>query len=231
MLAIIPARGGSKGLPGKNTKLLCGSPLIEYTIKAALKSKQITKVLVSTDSKEIADIALEAGAEVPFLRPVELATDDALAIDNYIYTCDRMMTEGNGDIENFVVLQPTSPLRTTEDIDSAVNLFFAQNADSVISVTENEHPIYWSMVIDDSGRARHFFEHKNKLSNRQELIKTYIPNGAIYVFNYKFLKKESTYYSDNTFAYTMPKERSIDIDDSFDFKLAEFLMERMKCDE
>ena len=136
MIAIIPARGGSKGIPNKNIKQLSGKPLIAYTIEAAKNAKSLKKIILSTDDQEIAKIARNYGVEVPFMRPKELATDDALAIDNYIYTIERLNSKLREPYESFVVLQPTSPLRTALDIDNAVRIFRENNADSVVSVSE-----------------------------------------------------------------------------------------------
>lgn len=222
MIAIIPARGGSKGLPGKNIKPLNGKPLIAYTIECALKSKRISHVVVSTDSNEIAEIALKYGAEVPFLRPDYLATDEAKAIDNYIYTIHRLSETYNEDIDSIIVLQPTSPLRLTEDIDRAIMMFQEKQADSVISYTQEAHPIFWHKYIDEEGRLINIFD-DDTLANRQALHKTYYPNGAIYVFK-KSIIERGVYYTENTFAYIMPRNRSIDIDYIEDFQYAEFLL-------
>lgn len=224
MLALIPARGGSKGIRGKNLKPLCGRPLIEYTIQSAKASKEISRIVVSTDSVEIADVALKAGAEVPFLRPDYLASDNALAIDNYIYTCERLNNDHGINIDQLVVLQPTSPLRTAEDIDSAISIFSKKNADSVISVVEAGHPVQWYKRIDDNGILREYFS-KASLDNRQSLERTFLPNGAIYVFRFKLLL-DKRYYSERTYPYIMPMERSVDIDTLFDFDMAEYLMKK-----
>ena len=141
MIAIIPARGGSKGLPGKNIRPLNGKPLIAYAIEAALKAKNIDRVIISTDDEEIAKIAVEYGAELPFMRPEFLASDTAQAVDNYIYTIGRLEEESGEKIDAFVVLQPTSPLRIAEDVDGAVDLFLQKDADSVISYTPEAHPV------------------------------------------------------------------------------------------
>jgi N-acylneuraminate cytidylyltransferase/CMP-N,N'-diacetyllegionaminic acid synthase len=133
MIAIIPARGGSKGIPGKNIKLLGGKPLIVYTIEAALESRWISEVIVSTDSEEIARVAREYGAIVPFLRPAELARDDSQAIDSYIYTVEKLEKEYGYTIESFIVLLLTTPFRNGNDIDEAIEMFREKNSDSVIS--------------------------------------------------------------------------------------------------
>lgn len=221
MIAIIPARGGSKGLPGKNIKNLLGKPMIAYTIEEALKSKHITDILISTDCMEIEKVAIKYGAKSLFLRPKNLASDDAKAIDNYIYTIDRLNAEFNYKIENFIVLQPTSPLRKVEDIDGAIKLFQDKNADSVVSYTEEDHPVKWHKYINDDGKFEDIFE--EKLLNRQEMKPSYFPNGAIFIFNYELIKQDK-YYSDMSYGYIMPRSRSIDVDTIEDFKYIEFLM-------
>ena len=223
MIAIIPARGGSKGLPGKNIRKMCGKPLIAYTIECALKSKYIDRVIVSTDDDEIARISLKFGAEVAFMRPSHLASDTVLAVENYLYTIDRIEKEENVIIDRFIVLQPTSPLRSVEDIDCAVELFKKKNADSVVSYTKEEHPIYWHKNIDNDNRLINIFD--DKIVNRQELRTTYYPNGAIYIFKSSLIRNKK-YYTDNSFAYVMPRDRSVDIDFLEDFLYAEYLLKK-----
>jgi len=223
LIAIVPARGGSKGLPGKNTKYLLGKPMISYTIEAARKAKYVDEIIISTDDENIADIAIEYGAKCPFLRPAELATDDSIAIDNYIYTIGRLNHDHGYQISEFVVLQPTSPLRGIEDIDKSISMFINYNADSVISYVEASHPIYWHKHIDGNGRIENIFN--DHLYNRQKYRKSYYPNGAIYVFKYDLIKSKS-YYSDNSYAYVMPGKRSVDVDTIDDFEYAEYLLER-----
>jgi N-acylneuraminate cytidylyltransferase/CMP-N,N'-diacetyllegionaminic acid synthase len=219
VLAIVPARGGSKGLPGKNVRPLCGKPLIAHTIEAAKGSRSITRVVVSTDDEEIAAVTRAHGGEIPFLRPAELATDTSPAIDTYVYTADRL------GAEELVVLLPTAPLRTSADIDAAVDLFKAKKADSVISYYEAPHPVHWHKYLDAQGRPEDVIAGA-ALANRQEVRPAYLPNGAIYVFRMALLKEKRTYHSDRTYAYVMPRERSVDIDTLDDFELAELLMKR-----
>jgi|TARA_R100000501_G_C2616472_1_gene109998 N-acylneuraminate cytidylyltransferase/CMP-N,N'-diacetyllegionaminic acid synthase len=220
MLAIIPARGGSKGLPGKNIKELNGKPLIAYTIEAALKSKYITRVIVSTDDIEIVKVAKQYGAEVPFVRPSYLATDAAKAIDAYKYTYERLEKEEKKEISEFVVLQPTSPFRTEKHIDKAIELFKEKKADSVISYCQEYHPIVWHKYITEAGKIESIFE--DKINNRQEEKPTYFPNGAIYIFKRKLIDQE-VYYTNNSFAYIMSRKDSVDIDTIEDFEYAGFL--------
>ena len=226
MLAIIPARGGSKGLPGKNIKLLGGVPLICHTIKAALESNLIDRVIVSTENDEIASIAKNCGAEVPFKRSIDLASDTSLAMDSYLQVVDMITKENSKLIESFVALLPTVPLRTSEDIDNAIQIFNDKNANSVISVVEASAPVYWHRNISKQGILENFLPEFNALKNRQELKKTYLPNGAIYVFRTEVLRSTREYYTSKTYPYIMPKERSADIDDKFDFEWARYLFKK-----
>ncbi len=223
MIAIIPARGGSKGLPGKNIRPLNGKPLIAYAIEAALKAKHIDRVIISTDDEGIARVAMEYGAELPFMRPAELASDTAMAIDNYIYTIGRLEQEGGKSIDGFVVLQPTSPLRIAEDIDGAIELFERKGADSVISYCQEAHPISWHKYLDEEGRFENIFN--TNIKNRQENRVSYYPNGAVYVFRTSMIR-DRKYYTDNSYAYVMPRTRSVDIDFIEDFEYAEFLLKK-----
>lgn len=168
---------------------MCDKPLIAYTIEAALKSKSIDHVILSTDDEEIAAVAKKYGAEVPFMRPAELASDTAMAVDNYIYTIGRLEKEWNTKIDSFVVLQPTSPLRIAEDIDGAVELFNARNADSVVTYVKEAHPIFWHKKIDENNKLEDIFE--GTIANRQELPITYYPNGAVYVFSTEMIRQKN----------------------------------------
>lgn len=226
MVAIIPARGGSKGLPGKNIMPLSGKPLIGYTIEAAQQSNLITDIILSTDDREIAEIAASFGADVPFLRPDHLAGDNCSAIDAYIYTIDKLNTEFGYSISDFIVLQPTSPLRSSYDITEAVNLFKTKDADSVISVQKAVHPPVWAKKIRSDGVLVNYFKSDMYNKNRQEIEKAYMPNGAIFIFKYEMLKSEYGYYYEKTYPFVMPAERSIDIDTQLDFDIAEFLLKR-----
>ena len=225
MIAIIPARGGSKGLPGKNIKDLLNKPLIAYTIEAAQKSKYISKIIVSTDCEKIAETAIKYGAECPYLRPKNLASDSALAIETYKFVIDKVNKEGKEQVKDFIVLQPTSPLRDTNDIDNAISMFHDKKADSVISYTPEQHPISWHKYLDEKNRFVSLFEEDVK--NRQEYQISYYPNGAIYVFKYSIIL-DNTYYTKNSFAYIMEQNKSVDIDTIDDFEYAEFLLKKMR---
>jgi hypothetical protein len=222
MIALIPARGGSKGLPNKNIKLLNEKPLIAYTIEAALQAKEISRVIVSTDYENIKEVALQYGADIPFLRPDFLATDSSSSLDVFKYTINRLEEEENIVIDNFVVLQPTSPLRTSKHIDEAISLFREKEAKAVVSYCKEYHSIFWHKKVDKQGKIVNLFE-GDFSKNRQEIEETYFPNGAIYVFNknYIFGTKD---YSNDCYAYIMDRKYSIDIDTIDDFLYAEFLI-------
>ena len=222
MLAIIPARKGSKGLKSKNKLIISKLPLIAHSILSAKKSKKISKIIVSTDCKDIAKISKKYGAEVPFLRNKNLARDNSMVMDSYFEVIDKL----NNKVENFVALLPTAPLRSSADIDNAIDLFLKKKAASVISMTEAYYPIDWNHFVYKNKSVKSVNSNFNAVNNRQKTKKTYIPNGSIYVFNYKILKKTRKYYHKNTFAYLMPREKSIDIDSKLDFVIASKLLKK-----
>lgn len=227
MLAIIPARGGSKGVPGKNIKELCGKPLIAYTIEAALKAQEIDRVVVTTDSKEIADVAIQYGAEVPFMRPSYLAGDDSSAVDAYLHAVEFLEERDGLRIDKFVVLLPTAPFRDEYEIDHAIQTMKKSACTTLVSVVEADVPASWyyrmneDMIIRNAG-----FDSDNAIKNRQMNCRYYVPNGAIYILDYQLLKNERTYYTDDTIGYLMTKEKSIDIDTEDDFKYTEYLLKQ-----
>lgn len=223
-IAIIPARGGSKRLPNKNILPLDGKPLIVWTIEAALDSQLFDMVLVSTDSQDIADISISAGAMVPFLRPVELANDTATTNDVVSHMVKWVEAE-HDVVELVALLQPTSPLRDADNIKDAMKLYEEKNAASVISVCELDHPIqYCNRLPNDFSMKDFVTVSANKRT--QDLEPYYRLNGAIYIFERKFVGFLSEIYSDNSFSYIMNKESSVDIDDEYDFLFASFLLLR-----
>jgi len=229
MIAIIPARGGSKGLPGKNIRILCGKPLIAYTIEAAKEAKCISKVIVSTDSEEIAETARAYGAETPFIRPESLSDDTASAVDVYLHAVDFLQKAEQTSIKTFMVLLPTAPFRTAQDIDRAYECFVKENAMTLISVREAETPASWYLVETPEARLKNAgFSSGSVMQNRQANTGYYIPNGAIYILDVALLREKRTYYCDHTIAFHMSREKSVDIDDLMDFEFAEFIMSRQK---
>ena len=225
MLAIIPARGGSKGIPKKNLYKINNKPLIAYTIEQAKKSKKISKIILSTDDNEIMKIGKKYNIEIPFLRPKYLSSDKALAIDNYIYTIKKYSKLRKTKFENFIVLLPTSPLRTSKDIDDSIELFNKTKADSVISCKKLKSPITWILDQKKNGRIKPIIKtNTKKMMNRQSTKLNLLPNGSIYIFNTEFLIKNYSYYGKKTYSFIMPENRSIDIDSLNDIKLLKYFI-------
>ena len=224
ILAIIPARGGSRGVPGKNIRLLNGKHLICHTIEEALKSFYPLRVIVSTDDAVIASISDKCGADI-IRRPDELARDDSPRIDAVFHVIDSMKNEIVPDI--VILLQATSPLRNTEDIDAAIELYLNNKCDSVsvISMCKVDHSPYWCFRFDNDDFKPLFGDEYLRI-RRQELPEIYRPNGAIYITSLSNLYKNKEFYCDNIIPYIMPAERSIDIDEEIDFLIAEQLIKK-----
>lgn len=221
IIAVIPARGGSKGVLKKNIRLLAGKPLIHYTIDAAKNSNYINHVIVSTDDDEIISISLADGAQV-IRRPPEIAGDNAPTIEAVLHVLDHC-DEHDIALKLVVLLQPTSPFRMSSDIDAALNIFLHNDCDSVVSVVETNHPPYWNMVVKGS-YLQPLFDQESLRMRRQDLPKTYLPNGAIYIASAEILKQTHSFYTPKTKPYIMPPERSLDIDSEFDLLFAETIM-------
>ncbi|MBP2029961.1 CMP-N-acetylneuraminic acid synthetase [Methanohalophilus levihalophilus] len=224
IIAIIPARGGSKGLPGKNIRQLAGMPLIYYSIKAALDSKYIDAVFVSTDSEPIANTSERCGANI-IKRPAELAKDDSPTIDTIFHAIEFLKHDYNPSV--VVLLQPTSPLRDTHDIDRAIELFVANDYSSVFSMCEVEHSPYWDFKFDNA-HLKPLLGDEYLKKRRQDLPKVYRQNGAIYISTVLDLYKNNDFYSGNVVPFIMPVDKSVDIDNEIDFKLAELLIQETK---
>ncbi len=223
VLGVITARGGSKRIPGKNLRPLLGKPLIVYTIKAALGSKLLTRVILSTDDDEIMKVGRDCGVEVPFRRPPELAGDTTPTVAVIIHAVEFMEKRGFfPDI--IVILEPTSPLRQAEDIDNAIRKHIETDADSVVSVTKTDHwhPIRAKKIEDDI-IDDYCLEEKEGV-RRQDLPPAYFRNGAFYSVKRDVLINKHRLYGETTRPYIMPAERSADINEEIDFKLAEVLL-------
>lgn len=224
ILAVIPARGGSKRLPNKNIKVLCSKPLISWSIDAGLKSKYIDKLIVSTDSDEIAKVSKKSGADVPFIRPDYLATDSASSFDVIKHSIEFLGNKGE-HFDYIVLLQPTSPLRTTADIDLAIEELFSKKANSVTSVCEVDHSPLWSNTLPKNHSMNNFIRKSARGKNSQELKTYYRINGAVYVCLIKSLLEEKSFISKSkSFAYVMDKKKSVDIDTELDFIIAETIL-------
>lgn len=223
-IAIIPARGGSKGLKRKNVIDLNGLPLIAYTIKAALKCSLIDRVIVSTDDNEIKEASAKYGAEVPFIRPDDLASDTAKSID-VISHAIRFLEEEGEEVDDIVLLQPTSPLRTNGHISEAIELFHKKNRAPIVSVTEAQtHPYIVKKVVNE--RLENFVEDMPNLSRRQDFDKLFQLNGAIYITTREMVLEKNKLYDDIVYPYYMDKLSSVDIDDELDLIYAETLMNK-----
>jgi len=218
-LAIIPARGGSKRLPRKNVLELAGKPLITWTIEAALKSKYIDKVVVTSDDQEILGISEKQGADV-VKRPDELASDTATTIDVVNHVVENIK-----EYNYIVLLQPTSPLRNEKHIDEAITLLEAKSADAIVSVCEMEHSPLWSNVLPEDGSMEGFLIDEVKNKRSQDLESYFRLNGAIYICDASRLCDERSFIlKKNIFAYRMDRKNSVDIDEKIDFEMAKYFV-------
>lgn len=224
VLAIIPARAGSKRLPCKNILDLNGKPLIVWTIEAAKKSQLIDKLIVSTDDNQIANISKQCGAEVPFIRPNELSSDTSNSIDVILHAINFYKENGT-EFEYILLLQPTSPLRTKEDIDAAF-IMLDNKTKAVVSVCETEHSPLWSNTLPDNLSMKEFIRREIKNKRSQDLPKFYRLNGAIYLASVDYFKSNNGFLGNETKAFIMSQNRSVDIDSITDFKLAEILIKK-----
>jgi CMP-N-acetylneuraminic acid synthetase len=226
ILALIPARGGSKGVPRKNIRILCKKPLIQYTIDAALASEEFDEVMVSTEDYEIAEFAKELGARVPFMRPNELATDFSPTIDTVVHVIEQYKNLGR-DFDAVCLLQPTNPLRTNHIISKCVKVFINSDADSLISVREVPHEFnpHWTFVdANKNGRLEIATGEKNIISRRQDLPRTYYRDGVVYITRCSVLFNQRSLYGENVTYINLENEPHINIDTMNDWKLAEKLI-------
>ena len=224
VLAIITARGGSKGIPRKNIKDLAGKPLIAYTIAAANASQHLTRTIVSTDDEEISTIAKDHGGGVPFLRPAHLAEDESKSIDVISDLVTTLVEQGDS-YDYIMILQPTSPLRTSGDIDAAIEMAVDNDADSVMSMVElSDFSKKKIKKISDSIIEPFFEAEGNESSRRQDLEPAYKRNCAIYLTRTDLIM-QGDLFGEKSVAYIMPEERSVDINTPYDFSLTEFLLQ------
>lgn len=230
-LAIITARGGSKRLPKKNIKYLDNKPLITWTIEATLQSQYVDELIVSTDCLDIAEISKKAGANVPFMRPDSLAQDHSTSIDVVLHAIEYFKSIGQ-DFDYAILLQPTSPFRTSEDIDNAIESLFEKKSDAVISVCETEHNPIWCNTLNENQEMDNFLDSKYINARTQDLPTFYRLNGAIYICEMNTLIKNHTFFiPHNIHAYVMSQENSVDIDTHLDFLLANAILEQRKNNE
>ena len=226
ILAIVPAREGSKGIPKKNIYPLCNTPLIYYTIKAIQRSKLITRAILSSDSSEVIKVAEDYGLEVPFVRPSKLAQDDTPALPVVEHAVKWLEETENYKADYIILLQPTSPLRTENHIDEALSILINSDADSIVSIVEVPHSFnpYSIMKLQGKYLSPYLLYDENK-NLRQFKPVFYARNGAaIYAFTYNCLMNKHSIYGDKILPYLMEKESSIDVDDLFDLKLCEWIL-------
>ncbi|MFK8066926.1 MAG: acylneuraminate cytidylyltransferase family protein [Gammaproteobacteria bacterium] len=222
VLAIIPARGGSKGIPKKNILPIGGKPLIVWTIEEANKSKYLDRIILSSDCNEIIDIAKNNGCEVPFVRPASLSSDTANSID----VVEHAISSLEQKYDYIVLLQPTSIFRISEDIDAALEACDQKGTSSCISVTECEKPPEWIYFIEDKKLLPLVKKNEQLCNRRQDAQTTYHLNGAVYVVETDQFKKQRSFLNEDSHPYIMPKERSLDIDSFDDVLLAEAYLKK-----
>jgi N-acylneuraminate cytidylyltransferase len=219
VLAVIPARGGSKGVPGKNIRIVGGKPLIAWTIDAAHESVFVDRVVLSSDDQEIIEVAQKYNCDIPFVRDSSLACDRTPTIDVVLDAINRCP-----GYEWVVLLQPTSPLRTSNDIDLAIKQCIQYNAPACVSVCLAQESPYWMFTLQKDARLQSLLPDM-KITRRQDLPDVYSLNGAIYVARTQWLMQEKKFITHETIAYEMPVERSIDIDTESDFLQLQILLE------
>lgn len=213
VLAIIPARGGSKGVPRKNIRAVAGKPLIAWTIEEAKKSKYIDRLILSSDDAEIIEVAKRWGCEVPFVRPAELAQDETPGIAPVLHALDVLP-----DFELVVLLQITSPLRSAADIDGCIEQCIASNANACVTVSEAEQSPYWMYTLGEGGAMQALIPDQS-FARRQDLPKAYLLNGAVYAAKSAWLRQHKTFVGAETLGFVMPQERSLDIDTELDLQI------------
>ncbi len=229
ILGVITARGGSKGVPNKNIKLLDGKPLIAYTINVAKKSKLLTDLIVSTDSEEIASISREHGAVVPFIQPAELAQDTSGHLEVMQYAVKFMENQKNITYDYAVIFQPTSPFRTVEDIDKTIEKIIEHGADSAFSMYEiekSQHPIKVKKMEGDT--VLPYCGEEQIGTHRQDFPVAYKRSGAVYVTKRNLLINDNKLFGEFNVGHIVPVERSIDIDSHFDWLKAEYMLGELK---
>ena len=224
LLVVIPARGGSKGLPGKNIKMLCGKPLIAYSIDVARAFADDNNICVSTDSEEIKQVVEQYGLKVPFLRPDYLATDTATSEDVLIHAVNYYREQYGRTFKKLILLQPTSPLRTKEDVEEAIRLY-RDDIDMVVSVMKSHAP---AVLCQDDEQGYVQLTYNKKALGRQQLPDMYEFNGAVYVMSVDALLEKKMAGFTKIVKYVMSKEHSIDIDDIYDFLQVESILKYSK---
>jgi len=221
ILAVIPARGGSKGIPRKNIREVGGKPLIAWTIEEAKKSQYLDRIILSSDNEEIIQVAKNYGCEVPFIRPSDLALDNTPGVAVLLHAIEMLP-----DYDYAVLLQPTSPLRSVADIDGCITTCINNMLKSLVTITIAEKSPYWMFTKDSRNLLHPILEHSPNtlITRRQDLPVYFTLNGAINICDCKWLKKNKKLLAETTYGYEIPKSRSIDIDTLFDLKICTLLL-------
>ena len=233
VLFIITARGGSKGIPKKNIKILGKLPLIAYNIISAQKCNIKKRIIVSTDDPEIAEVALRYGAEVPFKRPKELATDEASSIDVVIHAME-WIEENDKEFYDYVcLLQPAAPFVTYKNIEEAIEIIQKNNSDTLLGVKEADMNTVFIHELDENGKLSYHYGAIQRLSSlrRQDMKKQYMLNGCIYIAKWEYMKVNKTFHGTNSEPYIMPRKQSIDIDNMEDFEMAEWMIKNKMVED
>jgi N-acylneuraminate cytidylyltransferase len=226
--AFIFARGGSKGLPGKNIKPLAGKPLIAYSVELALASEKIDRVIVSTDNEDIAKVAMSYGAEVPFIRPDKLAEDQAAEWLAWRHAIEFL---GQDSFDVFLSLPTTSPLRSVEDVENCLKLFEDESTDFVVTMRAAERSPYFNMVVDDKVKGIQLVSQDGGVKRRQDAPLCYDLTTVAYVTSPEFIMKKNSIWDGKVSGCLVPKERAVDIDDKYDFDIAELFMNKRLAGE
>ncbi len=224
IVAVIPARAGSKGVSKKNLRELAGKPLIGWSIEALRACFDIDRVILSTDSQEIANVARHYGAETPFIRPAELARDETPTISTVVHAVQWLEANEGYFADLIMCIQPTSPLCATQDMQGSIDLLKAKDAEGVVSVTLSESHPFWMKQLDLEGRLTDFLRPPRSVHRRQDLPELYSLNGAIYLARRDILVDLQTWYTPKTFGYIMPINRSLDINTPWDLYLADLIL-------
>jgi CMP-N-acetylneuraminic acid synthetase len=228
VLGLIPARGGSKGIQGKNTRPLGGTPLIALTFSAALRCGALSRRILTTDSEQIAELGRRHGIEVPFLRPAAISGDASPAAD-YVLHCLGFLAERGYRPDVVVLLQPTTPFRTPRDIDACVELLTGSSADSVVSVTQLESKYHpgWQFVIEEGKLLPFSGSWSGLATHRQHIAPTFTRNGAVYAFWTRVFEATGGFYGQNVLPYVMDSASSVNIDGPEDWRKAELVLQGM----
>lgn len=221
ILAVIPARGGSKGIPRKNIQIVAGKPLISWTILEAKKSKYLDRVILSSDDEQIIAVANEYGCETPFIRPNNIARDDTPGVEPVLHAIGMLP-----EFDLVALLQPTSPLRIALDIDTCIELCISEKAPACVSLSKSKFNPYWIRMLTKNLRLTPLTGYEENIYCRQDLPAYYTLNGAVYVADCTWLANNKSFLSENTIGYVMPTERSLDIDTEFDLNIFRILVEK-----